>query len=175
MPMYNVLVGIIPKPGKVRRQYPAGEPIQAATAEEALVIGRQMVTDRGHEIYKETKLVEEHPGIFKSVNDEDSTYVCELGIYAHMSLPVELWKFLKERGGSELDCGTSTGYCVSHAEKGGKHYTDWENEIATPALEAAGCYKDNNYWVDGERDSFGPLSRNITVCHDGKWYEVFYG
>jgi hypothetical protein len=53
------------------------------------------------------------------------------------------------------------------------HYTDWENNVAIPALIALG------YSVigfrDGERDSLGPLTRLVDCWKDGRLYTFIYG
>ena len=55
-----------------------------------------------------------------------------------------------------------------------KGYQDWEKEIATPALIAAG-YNTMGIWHTGDGDSFGPLSR-FTVAHkDDRTFVFTYG
>ena len=53
-------------------------------------------------------------------------------------------------------------------------WAKWENEIATPALQALGYT--NIRWHMGERDSFGPLSR-VVLCDDsnGIRHKFIYG
>lgn len=50
------------------------------------------------------------------------------------------------------------GYCD-------RAYDVWENTIAAPALRDLGY--ELLGWKDGERDSFGPLSRIVTVKFAG--------
>lgn len=53
-------------------------------------------------------------------------------------------------------------------------YWKWEEEVATPELEQRG-FK-NISWLDGERDSFGPLTRICScVDADGKRKLFIYG
>jgi hypothetical protein len=52
-----------------------------------------------------------------------------------------------------------TGYCS-------RTYWDWEDNVAKPALEAAG-YKVIKFMM-GEADSSGPLSRIVVTEKDGK-------
>lgn len=53
-------------------------------------------------------------------------------------------------------------------------YRQQEIEILQPQLEAYG-FTDIN-WYDGERDSFGPLTRMVSAVHpDGNLIEMFYG
>ena len=64
-------------------------------------------------------------------------------------------------------------YCSSGASGGGS-YWDWEAEIAKPALEALG-YTEVTF-NDGERDSFGPLTRIVGVTHkSGRRHYLIYG
>lgn len=53
-------------------------------------------------------------------------------------------------------------------------YAADERDVLTPALIEAGCTTLSG-WYDGERDSFGPLSRCITVEKDGEEIAVVYG
>lgn len=85
--------------------------------------------------------------------------------------------------GLDLDCSPDTGYCrsasaaMSAQRKHGrkfKMYSDWEKDIAAPALLAHG-YTELWPWVDGEADSFGPLSRQCKMQKAGLFYEFWYG
>lgn len=54
-------------------------------------------------------------------------------------------------------------------------YQDEEIQLALPALESAG-YITQGKWFDGERDSFGPLTRCIHATDpDGHEVVVVYG
>lgn len=54
-------------------------------------------------------------------------------------------------------------------------YREEERTLATPALEAAG-YSIQGDWFDGERDSFGPLTRCVhAVDPDGNRVVVVVG
>lgn len=56
-----------------------------------------------------------------------------------------------------------------------EHYTKSERDVITPALLDAGYYPTGD-WYDGERDSWGPLSRCIDAeTKDGKTVTVVYG
>jgi hypothetical protein len=72
----------------------------------------------------------------------------------------------------DLPIGAGTGYCSS--DDGGKDWMDWENEVATPALEAAGYVSVSIYSI--EADSFGPLIRGVLVFDaDGNSRRFTYG
>lgn len=79
----------------------------------------------------------------------------------------------------ELDCSHEAGYCAQpsamkgYEPKSGKFYWDWEKEVAQPALEKLG-YK-VILCTDGERDSFGPLSRVFLATKDGVRVKIMYG
>jgi hypothetical protein len=76
----------------------------------------------------------------------------------------------------EVNTHYETGFCVSASVKSTpttKHYWDWENDIASPALVQLG-YK-IICWKDGDRDDFGPLSRIALVEKDGVQSEMWYG
>lgn len=152
-----VYVGIVPLPGRIRRQVTTREPIFAESGEIAIEKGRRQVEEKGR--YTIT---------------HDNTFVQRLG--EHKSYPIEydLHCFLKLRG-IEVDCSAKTGFCMGFNNRNAsKHYSDWEEEIAIPALLRAGC-EILWCWVDGERDSFGPLSRSITVQHQNRFYNMIYG
>ena len=59
-----------------------------------------------------------------------------------------------------------TDYC-------GQSYWNWEDKIATPALEALG-YKVIR-WYSEDSDSFGPLVRAVKVEKDGAKQVLQYG
>lgn len=71
----------------------------------------------------------------------------------------------------KLSCEEKDGYC---SYSGKKNYLDWENEIAKPAMIAAGFTDIRFVTTDG--DSFGPLVR-AARCKDkeGKSHSFFYG
>ena len=52
-------------------------------------------------------------------------------------------------------------------------YRQWEQEVARPALEAAGFRL--LHWSTGERDSFGPLSRVCHAVRGNQNFQLFYG
>ena len=54
-----------------------------------------------------------------------------------------------------------------------RRYWTWENEVARPALEKLG-YEDIKFF-DGERDSFGPLTRVVHCRKDGNTVKLIYG
>lgn len=77
-----------------------------------------------------------------------------------------------------VTCDTSheDGHCVSvsvNEKPNQKHYWDWEENVATPALEKLGFKVIR--WFDGERDSFGPLSRVVEVEKNGERSTMWYG
>ncbi|MCA1806668.1 MAG: hypothetical protein LC687_02220 [Actinobacteria bacterium] len=54
------------------------------------------------------------------------------------------------------------------------HYYDSEVQLSKQLAEAG--YENTGLWRDGERDSWGPLSRYIiTTGQDGVNYKVVYG
>lgn len=68
------------------------------------------------------------------------------------------------------------GYCAqpsAHTPNQRKFYWDWEKDVATPALQALGFKVIR--WYDGERDSFGPLSRVVELEKDGIKSTMWYG
>ena len=52
-------------------------------------------------------------------------------------------------------------------------YSQWETEIAEPALRALGY--DVKGWRMLDGDSFGPLVRGVTLIKDGVRHKAFYG
>lgn len=53
-------------------------------------------------------------------------------------------------------------------------YWEWEGQVARPILESLG-YTDI-YFADGERDSFGPLSRAVMMTDpSGQKVMTYYG
>jgi hypothetical protein len=54
-----------------------------------------------------------------------------------------------------------------------QYFWDWEAKIAKPALEALGYSR--VMFGDGERDSFGPLTRLVWAEKDGKRVKFIYG
>jgi hypothetical protein len=58
------------------------------------------------------------------------------------------------------------GYCS-------REYDGWEQNVATPALQALGYEVVS--WTTGEKDSFGPLSRVVTVRKEGAMERFVYG
>ncbi len=64
------------------------------------------------------------------------------------------------------DASIEGNYC-------GSYYWQWEQQTAQPILEKLGY--EICGWFDGERDSFGPLTR-ICVCKkDGDIFRFIYG
>lgn len=59
------------------------------------------------------------------------------------------------------DCYSSSSYAV------------WERSVAEPALKELGY--ENIRWSDGERDSFGPLTRVCTCKKDNSLHQFIYG
>jgi hypothetical protein len=54
-------------------------------------------------------------------------------------------------------------------------YRSEERDLINPALEKAG-YRPESKWFDGERDSFGPLTRCVhAIDPDGTAVVVVYG
>jgi ribonuclease HIII len=53
------------------------------------------------------------------------------------------------------------------------NYIECEREVITPALKAAGYSVGT--WRTGEGDSFGPLSRCVTISKDGVNKVAVYG
>jgi hypothetical protein len=75
-----------------------------------------------------------------------------------------------------VDTSDATGYCMvpsSFTPNQKEFYWHWETKVATPRLQELG-YKVLG-WFDGERDSFGPLIRYVTVVKDGVKSELWYG
>lgn len=70
----------------------------------------------------------------------------------------------------DLDCSEHSGYCST---SGPKDYSDWEKEVAEPALVAAGY--SINYWSTTDGDSFGPLVRRVSVTKDDEEQWLYYG
>ena len=69
------------------------------------------------------------------------------------------------------------GYCAQPSahkqyDKGGPYYWEWEDNIAKPALLTLGYTAVT--FSDGERDSFGPLSRVVTCTLSGTKVQFFY-
>jgi hypothetical protein len=54
-----------------------------------------------------------------------------------------------------------------------RNYLDWESKVAQPRLEELGFTV--HTWIDGERDSFGPLSRIAVTTHNGTPRRLIYG
>ena len=52
-------------------------------------------------------------------------------------------------------------------------YRRHEREVLTPALQSKGYIVER--WEDGERDSFGPLSRVVVMTYHGKVVRGVYG
>lgn len=52
-------------------------------------------------------------------------------------------------------------------------FIDWENDVATPALEHNGWHVLS--WHTGEQDSFGPLSRYARCKKNGQRIDFVYG
>lgn len=79
--------------------------------------------------------------------------------------------------GPGLDASKVSGYCVQQpTAPNNQSYLDWETKIANPWLVHSG-FEVLSGWYDGERDSFGPLSRCVKAKHkqSQKLYEIFYG
>lgn len=74
------------------------------------------------------------------------------------------------------DALSAPGYCNTDLRNPGPYYWDWEQATAIPRLQKLG-YTIVGKFQDGERDSFGPLTRYIRVlganphcnclCHEG--------
>lgn len=58
------------------------------------------------------------------------------------------------------------GYCD-------REYRKWEEQVAEPRLVELGY--EVRMWTDGERDSFGPLSRIVITVKDGQVKRLIYG
>jgi hypothetical protein len=54
-----------------------------------------------------------------------------------------------------------------------REYWLWEEQVARPALIEKGWTVLS--WHDGERDSFGPLTRYAVCILRGRHYRLFYG
>lgn len=72
-----------------------------------------------------------------------------------------------------LDCGKDSSYCVTNAKVPNRDYTYWELNVAYPAAVKAGY--DLIRFYDGEKDSFGPLTRVMEAVKDGKKFYFVYG
>lgn len=73
----------------------------------------------------------------------------------------------------DLPTDAASGFCENDGRKG-KTWQDWEEDIARPALEAAGFTSVSFYMM--EEDSFGPLMRGVRVEDvDGNVRRLFYG
>ena len=71
------------------------------------------------------------------------------------------------------DAAGNPGYCASpHGI--GPCYWDWEDATAIPRLKQLGYQVLGNFF-DGDRDSFGPLSRVVRVEKDGVTMKLIYG
>lgn len=73
----------------------------------------------------------------------------------------DIWEILPEGTFTEDYCGTRGAFLK------------WEARI-NPILKSLG-YGIVKDWTTGERDSFGPLSRVITLEKDGITQQFFYG
>lgn len=74
------------------------------------------------------------------------------------------------------DAANESGYCTCPSKFGMLQeyfYWDWEKNTATPRLEKLGYTKIS--FTDGERDSFGPLTRLVRAEKDGQKVEFMYG
>jgi len=71
-----------------------------------------------------------------------------------------------------IDTSESSGYCNCDYHSNHPTYYDWERNIAKPALEALGyrCV----VFADGERDSFGPLSRLVYAKKENERFTFYY-
>lgn len=72
------------------------------------------------------------------------------------------------------DAAEVPGYCNCDYRNDQPKYWDWEHDVASPRLERLGyrviCY------LDGERDSFGPLTRIVLVKDQaGNTLKFIYG
>ena len=73
----------------------------------------------------------------------------------------------------DVDCSDETGFCCSGRDTK-KFYGDWERKVCKPALEAQGYTA--IVFLDGERDSFGPLTRLVHATDkDGVRRHFIYG
>lgn len=132
--------------------------VTASSPEEALSLARALLQSDGFVI---------------SDDVGDRTFAIEEGANAYHPIEIDIFAI---EGLANLPT-EGAGYCRTYStqrEHGGKTYQDWEKEIATPALEAAG-FKLTWCWFDGEADSCGPLSRAITAERGGKYYSISYG
>ncbi len=120
--------------------------IKAETEEEALELGWKKITNLGY-IFDPTP--ESSDASFAILHGSDKSYP----IYK------DLWEVLPK----EMD----QPECCSD------NYGKWE-EIVIPILEKLG-YTNIGYFMNGETDRFGPLSRKIRVCKDNVWYFLIYG
>lgn len=96
-------------------------------------------------------------------------------------------ELVEKRVGDQLPCREEDGYCITNLSAINKDrracgveplvndYHDWELRIFKPWLEKHGFKI--LAWRDGERDSFGPLTR-VAVCKhldSNKTMEIWYG
>lgn len=168
-PVWDVFIYVVDDTRKDGIRQISFKDLEAPDREQALKLAEEKAAQEGHKIAPP-----QHP-------ERLGRFAVQLGTSHHNPLRVSFHQWEKEQG-LNLDCSSSTGYCVSGNSmmqyekatgKKGKAYWHWEDEIATPALVAAG-YK-VAWWVDGERDSFGPLSRTCDASKDGVYYEFWYG
>lgn len=73
----------------------------------------------------------------------------------------DLGELLTDELFNHPDCFSSSGY------------SNWEREVATPALEALG-YQVGRWWNE-DGDSFGPLVRAVELTKDGVAEIYTYG
>ncbi len=87
----------------------------------------------------------------------------------------DFWDRQKAKNVDCVDLCAVIGYEVTDDPRycGTTTYIEWEQEVATPALESLGYT--NIIFSDGERDSFGPLSRIVHAHKDGENICMFYG
>lgn len=85
-----------------------------------------------------------------------------------------------------LDTSDKSGFCMTWSaikdfndrrkegqEKLTQSYEDWEQQVARPFFVAQGYTV--GVWIDGEWDSFGPLSRRVSLEKEGKKFIFVYG
>jgi hypothetical protein len=71
------------------------------------------------------------------------------------------------------DAMDAPGYCNTDLRNPGPFYWDWEDDVAKPRLERLGYFV--IAWKDGERDSFGPLTRIAIVKRNQEVSGLIYG
>ncbi len=166
---WTCYIGIEPKtrrsPSQVRFEC-IDAPSEAAALDAARKLARQQgctIRDEDHGDFKSTWATLNDG---RDTNNRRSVYLLTWAEELGIKVPTE-----------------GNGYCVSHGsaiahqrKTGAKvpTYTDWERNVGTPLLKEHG-FNPEWCWVDGEADSFGPLSRKIHVTKNGIHYDFWYG